>query len=261
MEIQTTIHPEVILIMGTSGMLLLTIAIILFITIYQRKLIKRNIAYQKIAGLLTQQELKTTYALLEGQDLERNRIATELHDDISSSMVTLTMFLESYKKNQENAELLDKILAHTKQTSEAIRTLSHRLDSGTLKHFGLETALKDLADGVRQSGSCTMTLAIEIINTLPGEIGLQIYRIVQELINNTLRHSRATRINMEVTQINNEYINIIYEDNGIGFDPAHIKRGLGLQNIAIRIDNMHGSLTIDSKSEKHTTFILEIPLQ
>ena len=83
------------------------------------------------------------------------------------------------------------------------------------------------------------------------------YRIIQELVNNTLKHAHCNRVNLELTQVRNS-LTLIYEDNGVGFNRTEIKSGIGLKNIENRVQKLDGELTIDSSKGKGSTFIIEI---
>lgn len=258
-----SIDTQLVLILGTCGMLLLTAAIAMFIYLYQRKLIKRKIEFQKIEDLLKQQELKTAYAMLEGQEKAHKRIAEELHDNLGSILVTLNMFADTLqkKKDPESIQLLALKISEVAQiANDATRKISHSLDSGVLKHFGLATAIEELAEALNQSQQIKVSCHVQISGQLDSEISLNIYRIVQELTNNTLKHAHATIINIDLNQIHGS-INLIFEDNGIGFHPDHIETsGMGLKNLKSRVDRLDGNLSLESQTNKGTTVIIDIPL-
>ena len=259
----SSLNIDLVLILGTSGMLLLATAIILFIYLYQRKLIKRKLAYQKIEDLLKKQELKSTYALIEGQEAERKRIAQDLHDSLGSMLVTLNMYADTLigkAAKKEVKQLAEKISDITQQATEETRRISHNLDTSMLTHFGLEAAINDLLNAIRKAKSMAIVSHIHLPHRLHKEVSNNLYRIIQELINNTLKHAHATKIHLEVSQISTEYISLIYEDNGVGFDTSTKVNGMGLTNIASRIDTTGGTLQIDSKIKKGSSFIIEIPL-
>lgn len=255
----TGISNEEVLILGTAGMLLLAFSIVLFIYLYQRKLIKKNLENQQIQNLLREQETKTTYALLEGQDKERKRIAAELHDNLGSILVTLNMYADALqtKKPEEMKRLAEKIGETTRLANEETRKISHSLDSGMLNHFGLEAAIKQLSEAVSSIRKLTFDISIQIEENLGSEISLEIYRMIQEMVNNTLKHAKATKIHLELTQMGKS-LNLIFEDNGIGFNRNEINRGMGLKNIESRVQKLNGDLTIDSRINKGSTFIIEI---
>lgn len=255
---------EMVLVLGTSGMLLLTAAIAIFIYLYQRKLIKRKLEYQKIEDLLHQQELKSAYAMLAGQERAHKRIAEELHDNLGSILVTLNMFADTLQKKtdpESQRKLARKISEVAQIANEATRKISHSLDSGVLKHFGLATAVQELVDAVNESQSIQVASHIQIEDQLDSEVSLNIYRILQELINNTLKHAHASGIRIDLSQVK-DTLTLIFEDNGVGIEtePGMPAKGMGLRNLESRVERLSGLLTIDSKKNKGTTTIIEIPL-
>lgn len=262
MESETELTYYIILIAGTTGMLLLTIAIILFVYLYQRKLIKRKLAYQQIQDLLQKRELDSAYAILQAQDKERKRIAQDLHDNLGSILATLNMYADTLgqkKETKEKNELAEKISKLALQANEETRNLSHSLDSGTLKHFGLNTALVDLVDAIKEAKEIEINLEVAFQKIENIELSLNLYRIIQELFNNTLKHANASKISLELTQTQDNQISLIYEDNGIGFNENEVDgRGMGLANLKLRTESINGHLTIDSNTEKGSTFIIEI---
>ena len=263
MEGQTNnLNLEWILILGTGGMLLLTTAIVMFIYLYQRKLIKQKLKYQKIEDLLKQQELKSAYAMLAGQEKAHKRIAQELHDNLGSILVTLNMFADSLQ-NKKDPEALKQLASRisevAQQANETTRQISHSLDSGVLKHFGLEIAVKELMTALGESGSLHVENHIQITTQLDSELSMNIYRIIQELVNNTLKHSHASKITLELNQIK-DHLSLIYYDNGVGFNKEDIEPGMGLKNLESRVDNLDGSITIDSQPNKGTTTIIDVPV-
>ncbi len=258
------LNTEMILILGTSSMLLLTVAIVMFIYLYQRKLIKKQLEFQKIEDLLKQQELKSAYAMLAGQEKAHKRIAEELHDNLGSILVTLNMFSDSLQKKtdpEDQKKLAEKISEVARIANEATRKISHSLHSGVLKHFGLATAIQELVDAVNESNNIKVTSHVQLDQKLDSEVSLNLYRILQELTNNTLKHAHASKINIELTQVK-DHLNLIFEDNGVGFNttPGVRENGLGMKNLESRVERIGGQLTIDSQKNKGTTTIIELTL-
>ncbi|HET8859621.1 sensor histidine kinase [Marivirga sp.] len=253
------------LALGASGMLTLAVGIVLFIFFYQRKLLKRKVAFQLIEDLLNQQELKNAYALLEGQELERQRVSKELHDNLGSLLVTANLSLDSFPKEDlapaqlKKLKMLDELI---QKAADETRKLSHSLDSGLLKHFGLEVSLKDLEQTLNDNTKLQSVFEIQLSGTTSNEVNTHIFRMVQELVNNTLKHAQAKNIRLEVFELKDKYVNIIYEDDGLGFDMQNTdsKKGIGIQNIEKRVSQLNGKLTLDTAPNQGLAVIIEIPL-
>lgn len=252
---------ELILIAGTAGMLLLALGVVLFIYLYQRKLIKRKVDYQKIKDLLKEQELKSAYVLMEGQDMERKRIAQELHDNLGSIFATLLMYIDiavNAKEQDKKESLIVKIRALTTKASEETRQLSHELDVGPLEQFGLKQALIDLVHAIEGAESIRIHHHIQLNAGLSAVTTFNVYRIIQELVTNTLKHANATEIHLDLNQISQEYISIIYSDNGQGMTST-VAFGMGLKNIESRVEKLEGEYTIASDRGFHMT--IELPVK
>ena len=146
-----------------------------------------------------------------------------------------------------------------REASEQARIISHRLDSPSLHHFGLGAALSDLIATVQNSGAITIESNIEKIRPLNTEASMNVYRIVQELINNTLKHARATRITIDLTQVSNDSISLIYEDNGVGFAPKDQKKGMGWRNVQARVEKLNAMMTLGEGSSNGFSVAFEIP--
>lgn len=255
------IDQNYILILGTTGMLFLAFSIVLFIYLYQRKLIKKKLENQEILDLLQDQEMKTAYALLEGQDKERKRIASELHDNLGSILTSLNMFADAIQTKQEPKhvkQIANKISETASLANQEVRKISHSLDSGLLNHFGLKTAINQLMEAIEASKKIEVTSEIQVEDKLDNEKGLEIYRIIQELVNNALKHSECSKLRIDISSIDDE-MSIIFHDNGIGFDADKVNRGMGLNSIEKRVEKLQGDFTIESVVGKGSNFIIELP--
>ncbi len=263
MEGESELAFRTVLFLGTFGMLSMASAIVVFIYLYQRKLIKKKLEYQAIERLLKQQEIKSAYALLEGQDGERKRIAKELHDNLGSILVTLNMYadtaLSSNNLSQKNRHLA-RIKELGLQASDQTRDLSHRLDSVALQHFGLKTAINDLFLAISDTQPINVKSTVVLQQEISNEISFNLYRIIQELVNNSLKHAGASELGLEMREVKNKFISLVYEDNGIGFNPRHTRIGMGLFNIESRVAKMAGKITISNEGKGMCTTI-EIPLR
>lgn len=252
-----------ILILGTSAMLVMVIAIISFAFMFQRKLIKKQKEYAEIESLLRRQELTAAYSMLRGQDAERRRIASDIHDNIGSMLATLKIYSDLVIGKTKEAELLrlsTKINELVEDLTQSVRRISHSLDTGTLINFGLKPALEQLCEALHQSGKIKIDCIVDIEKPMNSEMSVHIYRIAQELLTNTLKHAHATKVRFEISQISDE-VSIIYEDNGIGFDVSTIHTNkMGLNNINTRVHKLQGDIRIQS-TPRGSTFIIEIPFK
>ena len=222
----------------------------------------KEIEQQKVEKLLKDQELNGIDAMIEGQEKERQRVANELHDDLGSLMATIKLHFENIKADKEDPalksthNLLD--MAYNK-----IRGMAHAKNSGVIASQGLLPAVKKMAKTISNSN----TIKIDIHDygldeRMENSLELSIFRILQELITNILKHAGATKASIQFTQ-SAKNLNIIVEDNGKGFDTYfinHTKNGIGLNNIEKRIEHLEGNFTIDSVLGKGTSIIIDIPL-
>lgn len=248
------------LVLGTSSMVLMMLTIIVFINLYHRKLALKAKEYKEIEVLVHKQELQSAYFLIEGQEQERKRIAAELHDNIGGLLATLKIYSDlavNQTKASEMRRLNNKINLIAENLSDEVRKLSHELDLRTLSAFGLNVAVQQLAEALTESGKLFVTAIVEVHKPIKDNISLHLYRIIQELFTNTLKHAMATNVRIEIALIGDD-ITLIYEDNGKGFDVNQVGNGgMGIQNINSRVRHIEGKLTVDSSS-LGTTYILEL---
>jgi hypothetical protein len=224
-----------------------------FAFLFQRKLIKKEKAFREIEKMLKKQELDSAYNILSAQELERKRIAQEIHDNLGSMLAVVRMQAYTSGANPSVMKLID-------QTIDETRRISHQLDTLALSHFGLATAIQQLTESVKGSGDIDVALELNLQVAIEQDKALQLYRIVQELFSNTLKHAAARRIRVELNAFAKDAVNLIFEDNGRGFDPASRRAGMGLQNIRQRVEHLRGRLDLDTRPGSGTTVVIEIPL-
>ena len=263
METSSEIDMQVIYLMGSLAMTVMTAGIIIFIFLFQRKIFKRNLEIKQIEDMLQKQELSTAYKILEGQDIERKRIAQDIHDNVGNIMVTLKMYADLLIKKKDIAEkerMAGEILKLAVMGGEQYRNISHSLHSDTFGHFGLSVALKELFDTINNSGTVTAILNIQLEVDLSSEESRNLYRIVQELVNNTLKHASASQIKLEINTFKGDTISMVYEDNGKGFQDEELKENtLGIKGIESRVSSMLGDVKFESVPGKGLTVLIEIP--
>lgn len=263
MEAQAALTAQTTLLLGSTMILMLVFAIVSFIYLFQRKLIKRKIAYNEIESLLKKQELRSAYASMEGQENERKRIAEELHDNMGSLLASLRIYTDLLREKSldpETQRLATKVAELSELTAVETRRISHELSTQSLKYLGLKVPIEELCRSISETQKIEVSASVMVQVELSSELTLNIYRIVQELITNTLKHAKATHVRLELTQVSNNYLSLIYEDNGHGFDLTIIKAGMGLHNLKARVERFEGSVSIESSINKGTTVIIEFPL-
>jgi signal transduction histidine kinase len=213
---------------------------------------------QEIEVLIKDQEIKTYSAQIEGIEKERKRVAQDLHDKIGGILATIKLQFES------NESLNEKSLAHVKnlvnESIKSVRSISHNLSDGRIDEMGLIQSIKNLKESLIDSGKMHFDLFLENYNdSCNPEKEREIFKIILELLSNTLKHAQADHIVLQINVID-QIIHITFEDNGIGFDPKQIKKGLGMRTISQRVDTLHGNWYIDSKENHGSTIVIEIPL-
>ena len=256
---------SVVLFFGTIGMLALTIGLIVFIIFHQRKVIRYQMKLQKMEQ--DQQKLLLN-ASIRLQEEERQRIAADLHDDAGPLLATARLYLNENLVNLDKTTQLQSIY-NAKQiiddTIQLIRNISHSLMPPTLKNFGLESAVNDLFQKISGSGSMNASSRFhDYRERLQAENELIIFRVIQELVNNILKHSNASFIHLtQNTSGNKFFIRLHHDGRGITQnDFVKLNKsnvGLGLKNIQSRLKVLHGKIFFE-KDMSQTYYKVTIEL-
>lgn len=215
-----------------------------------------------IYKLLASRETQALQSMVNGRDQERIRISQELHNHFGSLFATIKMNLNGIKHKSPREETIVKLVD---QACTDIRSLSHSLNMGISEGFGLIPALKDLVVHLSNSGE----MQVEFSDAMNGEQldsegEIFVYRIIQELVGNALKHARASELSISLTHFDEEQlVNVLVEDNGDGFDPAAIdpnKAGMGLRTLEEMVGNYQGEVSIDSNALRGTTISIDLPI-
>ncbi|WP_298306466.1 sensor histidine kinase [Flavobacterium sp.] len=263
---------KIILFIGLALLLIITtIGVLAYKNVSKKKTIaeqEKLIQTQKLETSLKEQELHEIDIMLESQEKERQRIANELHDNLGSLLATLKFNFQNLKRQKEVLEdkenqLFEKTDSLIDEAYQEVRNISHLKNLGVIGSHGLEIAVKKMAEKM----SILKKLTINVIpfglnERLENQKEITIFRMIQELCTNIIKHSHATEVNIYLTQHNKTDINIIIEDNGRGFDIKTIvsKDGIGLKSIEKKVEQMGGTFTIDSVINKGTTIIIDLPI-
>lgn len=228
---------------------------------------KKEIESQKLEKILKQQELSSIDAMVAGQEKERQRIADDLHDNLGSLLATLKLHFNNLKiKRDRLKEEEDALFAKTDnlidETYQKVRSMAHAKNAGIRADESLLPSVKNFAAKV----SLANKLVIEVIDDgmekrLENTLELTIFRIIQELITNVIKHSNASEAVIHLTNRGDTF-NILIEDNGIGFNTDQIKHrdGMGLYSIQKRVEYLGGEVTVESFKNNGTNIIIDIPL-
>ncbi|KIA94828.1 histidine kinase [Flavobacterium sp. KMS] len=246
------------------------LSFVLFITVLFLWILNKNqkkLSFQKevnheqeLAALENQKKLSVSNALIEGEEVERKRIARDLHDGLGSMLSGLKMHLNLAEK--DNATNKIEIGTLLDSSIKELRNISQNLMPESLLKLNLENALRDLC--IANSNSKTRIEFQYLVQNqnLSKNYEIMIYRIIQELLNNTLKYANATQILVSCSQ-NQDVFFITVEDNGVGFNVSEIKNniGMGLRNIKNRVEFLNGKLEIDSKENKGTSTYIELKVK
>lgn len=229
----------------------------------QEKLIES----QKLENVLKDQELHEIDVMLEGQEKERIKIANDLHDNLGSILATLKLnFQNLYQQkegiNEEEQGMFAKTDDLIEEAYQKVRGMAHAKNAGVIGSEGLVPAVQNIAKKV----SIPNKLKVQVIpfgmtERLENTLEVTLFRMIQEILTNTIKHAEASEITISLTQ-DEDSINILIEDNGKGFNPKTInkKEGMGLTNIEKKTEQLNGTFNIDSFEGKGTTIIIDIPL-
>lgn len=253
-----------ILIASLLGLILL---LVIVYRNYQakKKLHKKEklIQNQTITQLEQEKKLLSINAVFKGQEEERSRIAKDLHDGLggllSGTKLSFTHMKENLVLTSENAELFNNSLGMLDTTISDLRRISHNLMPESLAKFGLIDALKDFCNTLQTSTEIEINFQIFGNNRiLENTVEIFIYRIIQELVNNSVKHARATEILVQISYLENKLI-VVVEDNGCGYDQNNNREnGAGLKNIEYRVNYLNGTLETISSENNGTTNNIEL---
>jgi two-component system NarL family sensor kinase len=257
---------SLVLFLGTLGMLVLTIGLILFIIFHQRKVIRYQLRLQQLEQEQQKLLLKASIRL---QEEERQRIAADLHDDAGPLLATARLYLNENLVNQDKATQLQSIFQARQildDTIQLVRNISHSLMPPTLKNFGLESAINDLFQKISGSGAINASSRFhDYKERLKQEKELIVFRIVQELVNNILKHSNSSFIHLTQNMHHDIFLLRIHHD-GRGIVQSDFEKlnksnvGLGLKNISSRLKVGQGTIFFEKDaSQTYYKVTIEIP--
>lgn len=253
------------LLLGSGCLfLLLLLSGVLLNSRHRRKLAaEKELNYRRQMSELEQkQQLKLTKAMLDGEELERERVARDLHDGLGGMLAGVKIGLSGWsdtKGELSQDQDLNRIIGQLDSSVSELRRIARNMVPDTLLKFGLEVAIKDLCEFYMRDGLKITAETFGLRNDIAMNVQLNIYRILQELLSNALKHSGASNILLQCSQ-NEDTVFITFEDNGLGFDTASLKdkKGMGLANLKNRVAFLHGKFELHSASGEGTQIDIEL---
>ncbi len=263
-------NQNIAITLGVSLLLLSIIAILILRNTKRKQRIaeqEKALQIQKTTAILKEQEINTINAIVAGQEKERHRLARDLHDNLGGTLAAVKMHIGNLQRNltttKNPEELLDKANHLISEAYTSVRSIAHERNSGVMAKDGLLPAVQNLANKVSSSSGLEINVeAFGLDERISNNIEITIFRIIQELVTNIIKHAAATEASISLTQHENE-LNIFVEDNGCGFIVGKLtsKDGMGLGSIERRIEHLEGTMQVDSTLGKGTNIIVDIPIK
>ena len=222
--------------------------------------ITSSLKQQKKVLKLERENAKAEITVLEK---DRERISNDIHDDLSPMLVSIKMTINSFELSSAADQLqLDKTNDTLNEMAKRMRAISFDLMPSSLKNKGLETAIRDFVNSVTNTDlNIKLWFSNEQLQIDDYKI-IHIYRIIKEIIHNTLKHARATELVLALKKETNE-LHIASQDNGIGFhynSKLSESTGLGLRSLQNRVSLINGTIRIESEKGKGTSYLIQIPV-
>jgi signal transduction histidine kinase len=226
---------------------------------------EQRLQAQQMLALEKQREAEQLRSMIAGEEQERKRIAQELHDGLGTLLATVKIQFNAVQNERPDIEAVKAYQKADKLLDEActeVRKISYNLMPAILQQYGLEYALQDLCEDINRSGPLEVSfIPFGLEHKFEDQMAISVYRIVQELVKNTLKHAEASELIVQVSA-EDGLLSIVVEDDGQGFDVAEKREhpGIGLQSIQSRLTLLHGKMDIVSQAGLGSTFTIEIPL-
>ena len=248
------------------GFLVILIPVIGLLYVYYQKIQTQSqlakkqeeINTQKVTALKQEQELNLIKASIAGQDEERKRIAQELHDSIGGNLAGIKLQISSIN-NAENR--IKDIVQQLDDTYQLVRDISHTLVPKKYRQHNFIGLIEEYSSNISKTGKIEIVFTpynTQVLNAVDDTIQMELFKIIQELMTNTLKHAQAKKIDIQINYIENE-ISLMFEDNGIGFETTTVSEGIGFKNIKNRVSQLTGNIHIDSLKNRGTIISIEIP--
>lgn len=224
---------------------------------------KQKLQQARIDELETEKQLTATEAVLRGEEQERTRLAKDLHDGLGGMLSGIKYSFQNMKENliltPDHAQSFERSLDMLDSSIREMRRVAHNLMPEMLVRYGLDTALREFCNEIDRSGAIKVSYQWMGAGTVEQSVSLAVYRIVQELVNNALKHAEAENVLVQM-YLQEGLLAVTVEDDGKGFDTATLRsaRGVGWRNIRNRVDFLKGNLDVRSSPGNGTSVLVEI---
>jgi signal transduction histidine kinase len=250
------------------GFLIVLIPIMALLYVYYQKIQAQSelaekqeeINKQKVTTLKQEQELNLIRASIDGQDEERKRIAQELHDSIGGNLAGIKL---QFASMDGDSEKLKSLTGQIDETYQLVRDISHTLIPKKFKQNAFTDLIREYYNTIVSASELEVGFYPHPeteINSIDEKYQMEIYKIIKELMTNTLKHAKATNVDIHLSIIEHE-LSLLFEDNGIGFDQSISQEGIGFENIKNRVNELSGTVHIDSVPKRGTVISIEIPIK
>lgn len=250
-----------------TGFLILLVPVMIVLLVYYQKLKvqrqlnsqKEELSSQKINSIIKEQELKLSKAAITAQNEERGRIARQLHDSIGGTLAALKLQLLDTKKN---GGVLDIIIEQLDDTYQQVREISHNLTPKKISETAFTSLIGEYIQNIEKATGQHINFIShpqENINAIGDTLKAEIFNILQELLTNVIKHAKANDIEICLNAYEDS-IQLLFEDNGIGFDAKKSPKGIGLHNIKKRLQKLNARINIDSVLNRGTAINIDIPI-
>jgi two-component system, NarL family, sensor kinase len=233
---------------------------------YRNIRIRKEIAEKEIIQLQQEKQLTATESIIKGQEEERSRLAKDLHDGLGGLLSGIKYSLNTMTGNvilsEQNANIFTRALGQLDNAIVEMRRVAHSMMPEALLKFGLIDAVRDFCEGINQSGKLKVHFqAYGIEERLNQSTEITLYRIVQELLNNIMKHAEAMDAYVQLSEADG-LLTLSVEDNGKGFNVNDLiaNKGAGMSNIESRVAYLNGKMDIQSKPDEGTSVNIEIAL-
>lgn len=245
--------PVSLIIISIVAVLILALGIVSFVLMYQRRVIRHHI---EIRAINQQKQQELLEASLKAEEEERRRIAAELHDDVGATLSSIKLFLSGDGNALPDADVINHSRQLLDETIKKVRSISHKLQPETIRYLGLHAALESMAETLSRSPALKVDYGVAgSVPKLPESAELAVYRIMQELVSNAIKHAGATAIQLR-TQSDGVIFSALMTHNGKGitqteYEELVYKKGaIGLKNIEQRLQSVSGAILFEQTDEQ-----------